>query len=260
MLSGVSEPMKYSKLKKCKPHLLILLVGSISPGKIIWAQKSILIQSNSVFDLQNYPLNNPGKGKVCTYASRQWWTGGSLCFALELGCLWGEISGLSFCYFRLWWYLQESKKRETLCKECGYPGQWGLCEALLWGSLRGPGLPSHISGFCNRSGGRWGEFFFKRGHLKEPFYDLLHGKHLPEHIRFSTQTHKMPMCKTESSFFPFPKHIGRHTVHAFNCCLLKLSMWNCHSSIKIQLQIYISWIYKMNKMWFNKLWEQLSYL
>ena len=32
----------------CKPHLLVLLVGSIEPGKINWTQKTIWIQNNCV--------------------------------------------------------------------------------------------------------------------------------------------------------------------------------------------------------------------
>ena len=40
--------MKYSQ--KCKPHLLVLLVGTLAPGKINRAQKSIWIQNNYIFD------------------------------------------------------------------------------------------------------------------------------------------------------------------------------------------------------------------
>ena len=36
----------YITLKKCKPNLLDLLVGSVAPGKINRAQKSILIENN----------------------------------------------------------------------------------------------------------------------------------------------------------------------------------------------------------------------
>lgn len=38
-LSGVFEPVKHSR--NCKAHLLVLLGGSIAPGKLNRAQKSI---------------------------------------------------------------------------------------------------------------------------------------------------------------------------------------------------------------------------
>lgn len=45
-LSGVLKPMKNSQ--KCKPHLLVLVVGLIAPDKINRVQKSIQIQNNDV--------------------------------------------------------------------------------------------------------------------------------------------------------------------------------------------------------------------